>query len=133
MRRGAGTRLDSRRRRHFGHTEADRERPSVRPSTTVGRMTMTPEERRAKDAARKRRQRAADREALGLPPRPPALSPQERRQRDAERKRAGRAQDQATLTAERAAWLAEVKATEEATGRPYWWPDPTANDPATER
>jgi hypothetical protein len=97
---------------------------------------MTPEEYRAKNAERQRRYRArrrAEAEAAGLPPRPPDLSPQERRQRDAERKRAGRAQDRATLTAERAAWLAEVKATEERTGRPYWWPAPTANDPATER
>ena len=79
---------------------------SVRPSVLryARCMPLTPQERRDRDAARKRRQRAADREALGLPPPQPPLTPHERRRRHAQRMRRYRA----GITAERAAWLDEM-------------------------
>jgi hypothetical protein len=93
-------------------------------------MTMTPAERRAKDAERKRLARARDRaelEAAGLmEPRRPPMTPAERRAKNAERMRGYRSGRSTEDEEQRAAWLAEVRAKEERTGRPYWWPEDDA-------
>lgn len=89
-------------------------RACVRPSATLlPNMALTPQERRTRDAERKRRARAADRESLGLPPPPPPLSPKERRQRHADRMkryRKGRAAERQAFLDQRALALDVVEA-----------------------
>jgi hypothetical protein len=74
-----------------------------------------------------RASRAKDRaalEAAGLmEPRRPPMTSAERRARDAERQRARRSGRSNEEDQQRAAWLAEIKAKEERTGHPYWWPE----------